>query len=77
MPELYGQPFKWELREQIRELWGQKRGYRSQSMALHSLYKREVERREKAELELRELKRKLLELAGDNIEEQSQPRAVA
>src|SRR5262245_8777739 len=71
MPELFGQPFKDELRAEIRELHADIELRRKSLFealqdisAYKTLYLREKERRERAEQELANLKKALLELAG-------------
>jgi chromosome segregation ATPase len=71
MPELYGNPYKWELRKKIRELenrvsesWARAHEDRRQIRQLQLRLGTETERREKVEQELRDLKGELLKLGG-------------
>jgi phage shock protein A len=71
MPELYGQPFKDQLRAEIRRLNGfireadsRRRELERQNDGLRYLLQDERERREELEQKLRELERKLSELAA-------------
>jgi chromosome segregation ATPase len=73
MPELHGQPYKDELRQEIRTLNRQLREAYSERRALRYVLMRERHRREALDQRLRELEGKLSELAAGLGEFREQP----